>query len=117
MMKVRMADNCPHKFWVTSEEEPDKEYCVDICEHELGLDEDGVMEFNGSCFLTKTPDEYEYRGCKDFLFRCLPRLRKEENMGKVFRCKHIRAAESYALKLLKPYLKKHNPNNEDEVPR
>lgn len=115
-MKVRMDDNCPHRFWVTSEDDPKNEYCVDICSHPVGLDSEGVMEFNGECFMTKTPEEHLYHGCKDFLYRCLPRLKKPEFMGKIFRCKHCRAAEEHALKILKPYLKKADPNPEDEKP-
>jgi hypothetical protein len=111
-----MDDNCPHRYWVSSEDDAGKEYCVDICDFPIGLDADGIMEFNGHCFMTKTDDGHEYHGCKDFLYRCLPRLKKEENMGRVFRCKHCRAAETYALKLLKPYLLKADPNPVDEKP-
>lgn len=90
---------------------------MDICSHPVGLDDQGNMEFNGECFLTRTPDEYKYYGCEDFRYRCLPRLKKPENMGRVFRCKHVRAAEAYALKLLKPYLIKANPNKNPEEDR
>lgn len=114
-MLVRMDESNPARYWVSSEDDGDKEYCVDICEFPLGI-EDGVMLFNGSCFLTRTTDQYDYHGCKDFLYRCLPRLKKPEFMGKTFRCKHCRAAEDYALKLLKPYIKKMSPSAEDDKP-
>jgi len=115
-MRVRMDDSNPARYWVTSEDDPDNEYCVDICDFPLGHDKDGIMNFNGSCFMTKTPDQYLYHGCKNFLYRCLPRLKKPEFMGMTFRCKHCTAAEEYALRLLKPYIKRANPNTEDEKP-
>lgn len=115
-MRVRLDDNSTHRFWVSSEEDNSVEYGVDICCYPVGLDENKIMIFNGRCFLTKTEEETKIHGCKDFLYRCEPRLKKPENMGKIFRCKHCRAAEEYALKLLKPLLLKHDPNPDDPIP-
>ncbi len=109
-MKVRMDGNHPCQFWVSSESDGGVEYCVNICENPGGLDEDGDMVFNGTCGLTPIL----IHGCADFRYRCAPALNKPENMGKVFRCKHLLSAEKYALKVLKPYLKKANPNIPDE---
>lgn len=108
-----MDDNDPCRYWVSSESDGGVEYLVDLCEHEVGLDPDGVMEFNGVCGLTNE----RIHGCRDFIFRCEPLLKKPENMGKIFRCKHIRCAEAYALKLLKPYMRASRPNlHEDLTP-
>lgn len=97
-MTARVADY-PTRVYVTSEDEPDEEYLVDLVEHELGLDSTtGLMQFNGSC------------QCKDYLYRWLPRLKKPEHMGKVFRCKHIRWAREHALEFMLPKLKEADPN-------
>ena len=95
----------PTRFLIVSEEDSEQEYLVDLVEHELGLDKNGNMEFNGGC------------NCRDFLYRCLPKLKKPEFMGQVHRCKHVRFARSEALNILLPYLKKHDPNiHEDFQP-
>jgi hypothetical protein len=88
----------PTRLLVASEDNPDEEYLVDLVEWELGLNEHGVMTFNGSC------------QCEDYLYRWLPRLKKPENMGKVFRCKHIRWAREHALEFMLPKLKDADPN-------
>lgn len=112
-MKVELDGNDCCRYWVTSESEPGVKYIVDLCEIELGLDKEGIPEFNGVCGLTNE----RIHGCRDFAFRCIPLLKHPENKGKVFRCKHIRAAESYALKLLKPYMRAHRVNtHEDSQP-
>ena len=109
-MKVRMDDNNPCQFWVSSESDGGVEYCVNICENPIGLDADGDMIYNGTCGLTKAL----IHGCADFRYRCQPKIDKPEHLGQIYRCKHIQAAEKYALKILKPYLKRANPNIPDE---
>lgn len=110
-MKVRMDDSDPCRYWVSSESDNGVEYIVDLCEWEVGLDNEGIMQYNGVCGLTHE----RIHGCRDFIFRCEPMLKKPDNMGKIFRCKHIKAAESYALKLLKPFMKAHRaPYHEDQ---
>lgn len=112
-MKVRMEDNDPCLYCVSSESDGGTEYVVDLCLHPLGLDEDGNMDFNGACICTRGPNEWLEVGCKDFTYRCAPNLKKPENAGKVFRCKHCRAARDYAFRLLLPYVAKSRPNLPD----
>ncbi len=100
-MHARVADY-PTRVYVTSEEEPEAEYLVDLVEWEIGLSEQGFMQFNGSC------------QCKDYLYRCLPRLKKPEDMGKVFRCKHVRWAREHALEFMLPRIKAADPNIEEK---
>ncbi len=100
-MNARVADY-PTRVYVTSEEEPDAEYLVDLTEWELGLSDQGFMTFNGSC------------QCKDYLYRCLPRLKKPEFMGKVFRCKHVRWAREHALEFMLPKIKQADPNLDEK---
>jgi hypothetical protein len=112
-MKVRMDEGDPCRYWVSSESDKGVEYIVDLCEWELGPDDEGVMQYNGVCGLTPQ----RIHGCRDFIFRCEKGLKNPENIGKAFRCKHINAAEKYALKLLKPYMASHRaPNHEDLQP-
>lgn len=117
-MNVRMDDNCPHRFWVSSESDGDKEYCVELGRFPLGFSDQGAMIFNGACMATTDPnlssDGPCMVGCRNFLYRCEPMLRKPENMGKVFRCKHIRAAREHALDLIIPFLVKADPNTPNE---
>lgn len=113
-MKVRMDDNDPCRYWVSSESDGGKEYLVDLCQWELGPDEAGVMQYNGACICTKTDEQWVEWGCEDFTFRCESRLNKPMNKGKVFRCKHCRAAREHAFNLLLPHLAKHRPNTPDE---
>lgn len=109
-MKVRMDEGDPCRYWVSSESDYGTEYIVDLCEMERGNDEDGIPIFNGVCGLTAA----RIHGCRDFKFRCDKELKKPINKGKVFRCKHLRAAEVYAIKLLKPYMKKNRPNRHED---
>lgn len=101
-MTARVADY-PTRVYVTSEEDPDDEFLINLCEWELGLDpETGLMQFNGSC------------QCEDYLYRHLPRLKRPEYMGKVFRCKHIRWAREHALEFMLPKLKEADPNIDEK---
>lgn len=106
-MKVRLENpNNLCRYIVTSESETGREYVVDLCQFPVGLDKDGVMEYNGAC--TETHDLhkdiwYEY-GCRDFIYRCERPIKQPENMGKIFRCKHIRSAREFALKLIVQHL-------------
>lgn len=112
-MKVRIDDNDPCRYVVSSESEAGAEYIVDICQNPIGLDSDGNMDFNGACICTKRENEWLQHGCKDFVYRCEPNLRKPENMGRVYRCKHCRAARDYAFRVLLPYVAKNRPNLPD----
>lgn len=113
MMKVSLDGNDPCRYLVSSESEGNKEYIVDLCEYPRGTDENGVTIFNGACGLTHD----RIMGCKDFIFRCEPQLKKPENKGKIFRCKHIKVVRDYALTLLLPHLNAHRPNlPEDQTP-
>ncbi len=111
-MKVRLLDNDPCQFLVTSESDGGKSYVVDLCAYPIGLDAEGNMDFNGACISTRTDEEYTMYGCKDFTYRCQPALNRAENMGKTFRCKHVSSAREYAFKLLLPYMAKNRPNQE-----
>lgn len=112
-MKVRI-DDYPTRFWVSSESDGGKEYIVSLCEFPIGTDDQGNLKFNGAC---GAPDGYRTHGCKDFIYRCEPALKKPENMGKVFRCKHVRAAREHALDFMLPYLCKNDPNRgSDNLP-
>src|SRR6478736_5337907 len=92
----------PTRIMVLSEEDQEDAYLVDLTEFEVGLNDQGCMTFNGSC------------QCKDFIYRWLPRIKKPENMGKVFRCKHIRWAREHALEFMLPKLKEADPNTREE---
>lgn len=114
-MKVRMEGADPCLYLVSSQSDMGKEYLVDICANPLGLDEEGNMRFNGACIQTRTPDEWREYGCESFRYTCQPKLDKPENMGKVFRCLHCRAAMDYAFKLLLPYIAKNRPVHEEPL--
>ncbi len=107
-MKVRL-DDYPTRFWVSSESEEGIEFIVSLCEFPIGTDGEGNLKFNGGC---GADDGFRTHGCKDFKYRCEPQLKKQENIGKVFRCKHIRAAREHALDFMLPYLCKNDPNKE-----
>jgi hypothetical protein len=95
-MRVRPDEN-PRRFWVSSESDGEREYCVELNKWPLGLNKSGDMVFNGSCIATMDPngmDEGHY-GCKDFIYRCEPKLRRPDNMGRAFRCKHIIAVRDH----------------------
>lgn len=110
MMKVRMDDRNPCRYWVSSESDNGVEYVVDICEWGRGFDEEGVEVFNGVCGLT----DQRIHGCADFMYRCERFLKNPDNNGKICRCKHIKAAEEHALKHIKPYMRAHMaPYHED----
>lgn len=112
-MKVRI-DDYPTRFWVSSESDSDTEYIVSLCEFPVGTDDQGNLIYNGAC---GAPDGLRTHGCKNFKFGCEPKLNKPENMGKIFRCKHIRAAREHALDFMLPYLCKNDPNiPENEQP-
>lgn len=108
-MKVELAGADLRYYWVTSESHPEEKYIVDICAYELGVDEDGIMVFNGKC-----GGPHGEHGCAHFIFKCEPNLKKPENIGKQFSCKHIRAACERALHLIKPIIKKTDPNLHEE---
>jgi hypothetical protein len=113
-MKVRMLDSDPCCYLVSSESDNGVEYVVDLCLHPLGLDEDGNQDFNGACISTRGTSEWTEAGCRDFVYRCAPMLKKPENKGKVYRCKHCRAARDYAFRLLLPYVAKSRPNQKED---
>jgi len=104
-MKVELAGADLRYYWVTSESHPEDKYIVDICAYELGPDDDGIMRYNGKC-----GGPHGIHGCQHFLIKCEPKLKLPENMGKEFRCKHIKAAEERAIHLIKPIIKRTDPN-------
>ncbi len=113
-MKVVMDESCPHRFWVTSESEQDKSYQVELGKFPVGLNEQGVMVFNGACICTKTPDAWYEYGCEDFRFRCEPKLKDPRNMGKRFQCKHIKSSREFALDFIVPHLVAADKNMPDD---
>lgn len=100
-------------FLVSSQSDTGKEYVVNICLHEIGLDADGNMDYNGACLETRTESEFSPHGCEHFRYKCEPKLKDPNNMGKVFRCAHIRAARDQAFKIMLPHLAKTNLNIPD----
>ena len=116
-MRVRLEDNSTHRFLVSSEEEPEKEYCVDLCEYPLGY-KDGQLIYNGCCGLTAG----RIHGCKNFIFVQEPRLKADNKLDvfgvtlhPVHRCKHIRAAREQALDMVLPALLKADPNQPEDL--
>jgi hypothetical protein len=93
----------PVHILVHSESEGDKaSYLVDLCGYDVNRYNPTVGAlYNGGC------------QCKDFLYRCLPKLKDPFN-DKVFRCKHIRWARENCLDFILPYLAKSDPNHQDE---
>ncbi len=94
-MTVRSADNSTTQFWVSSESDGNVEYLVDVGRYPLEPNQYGDMVFNGACIATKGPDLWEQHGCRNFLFKCEPNMKKPENAGKVCRCKHITCVRNY----------------------
>lgn len=92
----------PTRILVHSETDGEASYLVDLCAFPYAKDKRGDSLFNGAC------------QCKSFIFRCEPQLKKPENKGKVFRCKHIRHARDNALDYLLPFMCKADPNNPEE---
>ena len=93
----------PTRVLVNSEEKPEEVYLVDLTALPRGIDHDGYMQFNGSC------------QCKDFIYRCLPKLKIPENKGMICRCKHLRYAREHALSFILPELKKADPNTDEDT--
>lgn len=86
----------PTRILVNSEENPEEEaYLVDLCRYKVG------NVFNGVC------------QCKDFVFRCEPRLKRPDNTT-IFRCKHIRYARENVIDALLPIIHASDPNIPDE---
>lgn len=108
-MKVRILDY-PTRLGVTSEEEPDREYAVDLVANPRGVDENGNAVFNGSCGLGREL----FNGCKDFLYRCEPKLKDPRFNGQIFRCKHIREARANCLDYLLPKMREMDPNQHED---
>ncbi len=107
-MNVRMDDNHPTRFIVSSETDGSEEYVVDIAAHRVVID--GRVIFNGVCGLT----DQRIHGCRDFIMRKWPRLKDPANHGRLFRCKHIDCARAHALDFVLPFLVKANPNLDEE---
>ncbi len=106
-MKVELAGADLRYYWVTSESHPEEKYIVDICAYELGPDGDGIPQYNGKC-----GGPYGEHGCAHFIYKCEPKLKDPVNMGKPYQCKHLRAACEKALNLIKPIIKRTDPNRE-----
>ena len=114
-MKVRLDGDSLCSYIVSSESETDVEYVVDLCAHPLGLDADGNMQFNGACVMTRKNDEWIEHGCRDFIFRCEPIIKRlQPGEIKFHRCKHLKYASEYAFKLLLPHLAKRQKNIPDD---
>lgn len=90
----------PTKLRVDSESESGDSYGVDLTAYPLGEDHRGVMQYNGSCT------------CSSFIYRHEPALKKPENKGKVFKCKHIAWGRQFVLDFLLHELDKADPNKE-----
>lgn len=83
------------RFWVSSESEGDKEYLVELAAYPLGYNEHGSMRFNGACICTKSPEDQAMHGCPSFIYNQEPQLKRPDNKGKAFRCKHINFVRAY----------------------
>lgn len=88
----------PTRLVVHSESDGDGSYLVDLCAFPYGKDDQGNLLFNGAC------------QCRNFVFNCEPLLKKPDNAGRVYRCKHIRWARDNVLDYLLPVMKSHDPN-------
>ncbi len=108
-MNCRIFDY-PTRIVVSSESETDVEYVVDLCRFPVGLDQNGNMVFNGSCGRS----DLGVKGCRNFIYKCEPMLKKPENMGKIYRCKHIREAREHALDFILPKMCEMDPNKPEE---
>lgn len=108
-MEVRMHDY-PTRFHVSSRSEANKDYLVDLARYPIGTTPDGRVVYNGSCGRS---DLGAY-GCRDFLFRCEPRLKDPKHMGQVFRCAHIHAARLQCLDIMIAELHDRDPNIDEQ---
>ena len=86
----------PTRILVHSETDSEGSYLVDLCAYPVG----GL--YNGCC------------QCRNWLYRCLPQLKKPENSGKIFRCKHIRWARENCLDFILPHMAASDPNTPEE---
>lgn len=111
-MTGRIADY-PTRIYVHSESEPDVEYLVDLTafpRYQEGIGPDARVVYNGSCGRS----DMGVIGCRNFLFKCEPRLKEPENVGKIYRCKHIRWARENCLDFILPKMKEMDPNIPEE---
>lgn len=99
----------PTRYVVDSESENGESYLVDLSKWPLYKTDKGVQVYNGSCGLGAEI------GCKDFRYRCEPMLKKLENAGKVFRCKHIRWARDNVLDYLIAHCVQNDPNHDETL--
>lgn len=117
-MKIRPDDNSLIRFWVTSESDSDVEYLVDLSKFHVGKNDHGDDVFNGACCCTRSPDSVEEFGCRDFVFRCEPKLKRATGIGHTYRCKHIILVrdfvKEYATDALISRLVRIEPNMPDE---
>lgn len=104
----RIADY-PTRIYVHSESDKDAEYLVDLVAFPRELPGSETVIFNGSCGRS----DLGALGCRDFLYRCEPRLKELENVGKIYRCKHIRWARENCLDFLLPVMQRNDPNHDE----
>lgn len=109
-MEVKIHDY-PTRFFVTSRSESEREYLVDLARYPVGHTPDGRVVYNGSCGRS---DLGAY-GCRDFLYRCEPKLKRPEYAGRIFRCAHIEAARAQCLDIMIDELHKRDPNLDETI--
>lgn len=109
-MRCRIADY-PTRGYVQSESEEGVEYLVDLTRFTVGWMEDGTPIYNGSCGRS----DLGAIGCKDFIYRCEPMLKKPENAGKCYRCKHLRFFREHAIDFLLPKMQEMDPNHDESL--
>lgn len=113
-MKAVSHGDSLHEFWISSESDSEKEYLVRLGQYPLGLNDNGSMKFNGACICTKTPEIWHEFGCEDWRYRCEPRLKDPKNIGKSFRCKHVKYCIEVAFETILPHLVATDKNIPDE---
>ncbi len=91
----------PTRLLIHSEAEGDKAaYLVDLCAYPVTVPGEKEV-YNGAC------------QCKDFIYRCEPKLRLPDNAA-IHRCKHCRAARAMALDFILPEMDRMDPNEREE---
>ena len=94
----------PSRLLVKSRSDSNVSYLVDLCKYPVGV-APGVVICNGTC------------QCSDFIYRCEPKLKKPEYMGRIFRCAHLNWARENCLDFILNYMREHDQNvSEDHQP-
>ena len=87
----------PTRILVHSESDGESSYLVDLCAYPVEVAPDQRV-CNGVC------------QCRDFIYRCEPKLKRPEHAGKIFRCKHLRWARENCFDTILLYLAGIDPN-------